>query len=167
MSQALQFLSSPALDRVALIMSASTSPIGLGILAGAVVVVLASRRRLREAALVVGTGLAEIATLLLRVVTERPRPNASLIRVVEFAQGTSFPSGHAADAAALAVLLGHLTAHQSLQQRIVAWTGLGLFALAVGTVRIYLGAHWPSDVIGGFLLGAALGLVLGAFPRSR
>lgn len=161
MTQALQSLSSPALDRVALTVSAGTSPIGLAFLAGAVVVGLASRRRLREAALVAGTGFAELATLLLRLVTERPRPEASLVGVVEFTPGTSFPSGHAADVAALAVLLGQLTSHRSRPHRTGAWAGLGLFALAVGIVRIYLGAHWPSDVIGGYLVGGALGLALG------
>ena len=167
MVQALQSLSSPSLDRVALIVSASTSPIGLVFLAGAVAVILAGRRRLREAALVVGTGSAEIATLLLRLLTERPRPDASLIRVVEIAPGTSFPSGHAADTAALAVLLGHLTRFQSHSQRTGAWAALGVFALAVGVVRVYLGTHWPSDVIGGYLMGAALGLALGGFAQNR
>lgn len=167
MTQALQSSSSPGLDRMALVVSAGTSPIGLAFLAGGVVAALASRRRFREAALVVGTGVAELATILLRLLTERSRPDASLIRVVEFTPGTSFPSGHAADAAALAMLLGQFTSNRSWPRRIGVWAGLGLFALSVGIARIYLGAHWPSDVIGGYLVGGALGLALGWLAKSN
>ncbi|MDP3984035.1 MAG: phosphatase PAP2 family protein [Acidimicrobiia bacterium] len=164
-TRALQVSTSPSLDRLALKVSAVGSPFGLALLAGAVVVGLAERRRILDATLVVATGTAEAGTALLRLIAERPRPEMGLVRVVQFVPGTSFPSGHAADAAALAVLLGHLTARWSVPQRVGAWAGLGLFALAEGTVRIYLGAHWASDVLGGYFLGGALGLGLGWLSR--
>lgn len=166
-TRAVQAETSPVLDRLALLVSAVGSPVGLALLAGAVVVVLAKRRQVREAALIVTTGFAEVGTVLLRLITERPRPDAALVRIVESVPGTSFPSGHAADAAALAVLLGQLTVRWSIPWRVAAWAGLGLFALAEGTARIYLGAHWPSDVVGGYLLGGALGLGLGGFSKIR
>lgn len=166
LARSIQAPGSPDLDRAAHVVSEIGAPLGLALLVGAIVVGLALRRRFRESALVVATGLAEVGTGLLRLVSERPRPEGGFVRVVESGPGTSFPSGHAADAAALGVLLGHLVATRPAPSRVLAWAGLALFALAQGVTRVYLGAHWPSDVLGGYLLGAALGLGLGSLART-
>jgi membrane-associated phospholipid phosphatase len=166
LTRSIQTAGSAGLDRAARVVSGAGAPLGLALLAGAIVAGLALRRRFREAALVVATGLAEIGTGLLRLMSERPRPGEGLVRVAESGPGTSFPSGHAADAAALGVLLGHLVANWPAPTRVLAWTGLGTFVLAQGVTRVYLGAHWPSDVLGGYLLGAALGLGLGSLSRA-
>ena len=95
-------------------------------------------------AFVVSLGLE----LGLKAVVGRPRP------VLGTGFGASFPSGHVVAAASFWGLLP-LWAHvmSGKPQRWV-WPAVGTILALVGVSRIYLSAHWPSDVIGGVLLGA-------------
>jgi undecaprenyl-diphosphatase len=86
-----------------------------------------------------------------KVLVERTRPDAAPFRLVA---GPSFPSGHATAAAAtyaaLALVLGR---GRSVRARaILAGVGAGI-AVVVACSRVFLGAHWTSDVVGGLLLG--------------
>jgi undecaprenyl-diphosphatase len=70
----------------------------------------------------------------------------------------SFPSGHAASSFACATVLA-----ASVPK---AAPALYLLALAIGFSRIYVGVHWPLDVVGGAVLGVAIGAaLLTALPR--
>ena len=73
----------------------------------------------------------------------------------------SFPSGHAALAAVVYLTLGLLQAQTLPRRRLKVYVvGLAvLLALAVGTSRVYLGVHWPSDVLAGWTLGGLWALV--------
>jgi len=80
----------------------------------------------------------------------RPRPAVSLVGQPF---GSSFPSGHSAQGvAAWGMLAVVLTTGCRLRTRILAGAGAGVIALAIGASRIYLGAHWLTDVLGGYTL---------------
>jgi undecaprenyl-diphosphatase len=92
---------------------------------------------------------------LLKFTFERPRPDLVPHAVRVFT--TSFPSGHATLAAITYLTLGALLAslHNSIRFK-VYFLGLAiLLTLAVGISRIYLGVHYPTDVLAGWCIGAA------------
>lgn len=81
----------------------------------------------------------------------RARPTDYLIDIVNLdyvVRGPGFPSGHTALATALALTLGHYT------PRKYHWI-IALWIIGVGLSRIYLGVHFPLDIIGGFAIGWA------------
>jgi undecaprenyl-diphosphatase len=121
----------------------------------AVVVLIARRRDWRRAALLVIT-VAGAAGLyeLVKVVVGRPRPPATLW-IGHFSE-YAFPSGHATQAVAFYGMLAIvLSAGRSFQVRALLWGGAVLVSLVVGASRLYLGAHWLTDVLAGYGLGAA------------
>jgi membrane-associated phospholipid phosphatase len=128
------------------------------------VVALAFRRfRLALAMALAGVGVYLLA-LVIKQIVERGRPDA-LISGVEgrevFGEGSlGFPSGHAAVAAALTIVVA---AHLSIRWAIAA-LALGAF-VAFG--RLYVGAHLPLDIIGGAALGAVVGSVVDLIDRPK
>ena len=77
-----------------------------------------------------------------------------LILLVEKQKDFSFPSGHScASFAAATALLGHLPLRIGI--------GLVILALLVALSRLYVGVHYPSDVLGGILVGIGAGCLAG------
>ncbi|HEX4820093.1 MAG TPA: phosphatase PAP2 family protein [Acidimicrobiales bacterium] len=124
-------------------------------------------RRLRLGAELFAAGVgAYYAAVVLKNVVDRGRPGDLLNNVVfhgPAAHGLGFPSGHAAVSCALAA-----TAFPFLAGR---WRwALWLIPLTVGFARVFVGAHFPLDVLGGFALGytvAALTHLVGGSPDRR
>ena len=122
-------------------------------------VLLMVRRRYAEALLLVaGLALIYIAVHVTKDAIDRPRPGGSLVDTV----GAAYPSGHSAYATAWVAAAVVLTR----RLRLVTSGALVFIALAiavlVGVTRVYLRAHWGSDVGGGWGLGAAIFALLGA-----
>lgn len=95
---------------------------------------------------------AEFVGMLKRVYEVR-RPAGG----IERSMGLSFPSGHSAGSAAVLVFLGYVALRNGFKARIILPV-VFLIVLLVGISRIYLDMHWTSDVLGGWLIGAAFGV---------
>ena len=138
----------------------------VGAIAGAAVVgaCLAWRRPELLLLLLALTGSAinsEIKTLV-----GRPRPPASLVRVVGHPSGMAFPSGHTTTATLVFGLIFFLAVECMPRGRPrLAVQAFCVYAIVfTGLARIYHGAHWASDVYGSLLLGAlVLGVVVALY----
>jgi membrane-associated phospholipid phosphatase len=112
-------------------------------------------RRYREAALtVVSSLLADLVGAGIRSLVERPRPSDTLVRVVRHINGYGFPSGHVIQYVTLfgfACYVVLVTWRGGVPRAVIA-TVLAALVVLVGPSRIYLGAHWPSDTLGAYLL---------------
>lgn len=138
--------------------------VGSGIVA--VLAVRADRRRAAAAAgLVLGVYLVWTS---LHAVLPRPRPVDGFVEVAAY----GFPSGHASNAAVLAVLaVWLLWPRLGRTGRVLVVAAAATFAAGVGVTRVALLAHWPSDVVGSWLLVLAVFLPLhtaaGGHPGAR
>jgi len=85
----------------------------------------------------------------------RPRPD--LVAHAVETLGSSFPSGHATLSAATYLTIGALLAHAQERRRVKTYIHVTaiLVALLIGVSRVYLGVHWPTDVLAGWCIGAA------------
>ncbi len=108
-----------------------------------------------EALFILLTTSSNILNAIVKRVIKRPRPNRELVSVVRVINEPSFPSGHVMHYTNFYGLLIYLLATNWKPGRLRnALIGLctGMIA-TIGPSRIYLGAHWPSDVMAGYLYG--------------
>ena len=127
---------------------------------GAVAVLMLLRRRSEALWMLVAAGGAMIMDPLLKEILHRPRPVIAP-HLIE-ATGTSFPSGHALVSAALYLTLAAVVAQrlETAAARFAVMAGAAVLVGLIGLSRVYLGVHWPSDVIAGWTFGAAWALVV-------
>jgi undecaprenyl-diphosphatase len=112
---------------------------------------------------ILGAGLLSFA---IKAGIERPRPEL-------FPHGTpvytaSFPSGHATGAAATYLTLGALLARFQRARRLKIYfmSVAVLLTLMIGVSRLYLGVHWPTDVLAGWTLGCCWALLCWMVARQ-
>lgn len=105
--------------------------------------------------LLVGVFGGQILNSTLKALFARERP--SVVAAVDHVSSLSFPSGHAMAAmiayGSIAYLIGRLEPTPRLRR--VTWTLAGIIILAIGISRMYLGVHYPSDILAGFIGGLA------------
>lgn len=96
---------------------------------------------------------------LLKSILQRPRPE--ILRLVQEG-GFSFPSGHTIAATSLCGLLIYITLRSEMDKNLkyIITAILVLIPLLVGMSRIYLGVHYASDVLGGYIISSILLLIL-------
>ena len=135
----------------------------------AVVGLLARRRESQLAlALALTSAGGSLLNWIVKELVRRPRPEFAAPLVDE--SSWSFPSGHSMGSIVIYGMLAYvLVVGFSLGRgRLAVLIGLALLVLGIGCSRVYLGAHWPSDVAGGFAGGAAwLACCIWATERTR
>lgn len=155
---------SPSVTQIMKIVTAAGSPAFLLLIACVVSFILYIRKRHFWDALMViaALGGGSLLNYLLKLTFQRPRPHfAALVD----ASGYSFPSGHAMVSAVFYGFLAYLIwlNIRNLSIRYCGAIGLGILILLIGVSRIYLGVHYPSDVLAGFAAGGfwLAGCILG------
>ena len=156
------WLTSAALDITAL---GSATLIGLVVVAVAGFLVLQGMWRTGLFVLLATSG-GLFVNVALKQFFQRPRPDVvSHLREV---MTTSFPSGHALTSAVVYLTLGALSMRIS-ERRITKFYCMGMAMLTtmlVGVSRVYLGVHYPTDVVAGWLIGLSWALLCWMVERS-
>lgn len=116
--------------------------------------------------LVLAVAGGALANTLLKLFFARARPEV-VQHLVEVTH-TSFPSGHAMNSAVTYLTLGALLARtqDSAAIRMYLIVVAILLTLGIGFSRVYLGVHWPSDVMAGWCLGGAWSILCSLFART-
>ncbi|MBC7986864.1 MAG: phosphatase PAP2 family protein [Sphingomonadaceae bacterium] len=118
-------------------------------------------RRARLALLVaLGVSFGAIFGTTLKALFGRARPD--IVEHLVHETSLSFPSGHAMNSAVVYLTLGALLARsqQSRAARAYLMSVAALLTLTIGCSRVYLGVHWPSDVVAGWSVGAVWALLM-------
>ena len=145
----------PAWMETALLdLTAIGGPTVLGLVVLSVVGFLALQGRYRTALVVLITAASgEVANVAMKNAFLRPRP--TVVPHLRDVASTSFPSGHAMESAIIYLTLGAML--MRLAERRVTklyCIGMAIFVtFLVGVSRVYLGVHYPTDVIGGWIFG--------------
>lgn len=114
---------------------------------------------------VMAVSTGAIGSTLLKSVFERPRPD--LVSHLVTVNTTSFPSGHAMNSAVVYLTLGALLARTRTERitRVYILSVAVVLTLMIGFSRVYLGVHWASDVIAGWVVGASWALLCSTLMR--
>ncbi|MES2269069.1 MAG: phosphatase PAP2 family protein [Bacteroidota bacterium] len=125
----------------------------------------------KAALFVLATGLSGLVSTIIKAIVNRPRPSSDLVRIFKETAQQSFPSGHVLF---YVVFFGFLVLLMLQLERVPKALKLIVipvclfFIFAIPVSRIYLGAHWFTDVVGGFLSGVlCLYLLSWLYLRKR
>jgi len=124
------------------------------------VAVLAMQRRRLQATIFAATVVfAQALAAAIKLIAGRPRPD--IVAHFDLVYSSSFPSGHSTMAPVVYLTLAVILASGEPRRdvRALMFGCAALVIVAVGLSRVYLGVHWPTDVLAGWALGAAIALV--------
>lgn len=124
---------------------------------GIVALLLVRKRRYTALFFAISAVVSTALVQLLKALLSRSRPEDILV----MADRGSFPSGHVANAAMLALALAIIA------WRWWVWIAGAVYVVLMALSRTYLGAHWMTDTVGGFLLGAAVVIIVWAPLADR
>lgn len=149
----------PTLDWIARHVAESQWLVVAALLILAVAGIGLRRRRLAVGATVaiVAAAAALVGNVVVSHIWTRPRPFVTHPGVVHLlvhhAADASFPSDHSAALAAITIAL-------ALTSAVPAAVGFGIWTILVGLARVYVGEHYPGDIVGGWIVGVLAGTVV-------
>ncbi|MFA5855727.1 MAG: phosphatase PAP2 family protein [Candidatus Pacearchaeota archaeon] len=134
------------------------SPIALLVFLITLWILLSYKKRIKDFLMIVsGIVLGSILNFLIKDIIERPRPE----NYIKYFSDYSYPSAHSQMAMIFFFLLAYTFSKKLNKKLKKIFISLNIFIiLLVGFSRIYLGAHWPTDVLGGYLVGLFLANLL-------
>ncbi len=150
--QAIVYLRTPALTTFLVLVTQLGSPFFLSFLAFVIAIVLFMKGETRDAVIIVVAMLvALVSHAVLKEVFQVTRPTSSLMSE----EGWSFPSGHATVATAFFFVMAHsfFRKARGASGKILLVVSCIVLPALVSFSRLYLGAHWALDVLGGISLG--------------
>lgn len=109
------------------------------------------------------TPIAAGINAIVKIIVDRPRPSEQLVQILDREFDPSFPSGHVVF---YTVFFGFILVTMFVVKSIPLWLRIIIAVLCIAMIilvsisRVYLGVHWFSDILGGYLLGSALLLIL-------
>lgn len=138
--------------------------IGVAVIAvAAAALFMKTRHTYRALFMAVAVGGATLLNIVLKFIFERPRPELWQQLIVE--HSFSFPSGHAMASSALAFSL--IVLFWRTKQRYVVVALALVYVLVIGVSRLYLGVHYPTDVLAGWLISGAWVALVAAIMWRR
>lgn len=165
-SEEIQEHQNPLLDWVMKAISwPGTAPQSLLVVLTSSLIFLLLKRK-REAVFITLTLLSGLISRFLKILIDRPRPTDELVQIIEKAKHQSFPSGHVLFYVIffgfIIILMNHLKdINRVLRMTVMLISSFLIFTIPIS--RIYLGAHWFTDVFGSALLGILGLFALGYF----
>ena len=145
----------PQWDQVMVLITFLGNAEVIAIVTSLAVVLLFLLGRRKDAVLVLAAVISSVLfVLLLKLLVGRPRPSPADALLIQ--GGFSFPSGHSAISAVLYGTLAYLLVRNVRRPgwKVLIGTGTAVLVVAIGLSRVYLGVHYPSDVLAGWAVGA-------------
>jgi membrane-associated phospholipid phosphatase len=152
--------------------SLTGSAVFMNVLALPIATFLWNKRLRVEATMLIATSwIGGLVRTKIKQVVDRPRPSPLLVHVGTQTKGKSFPSGHVASSVCLwgwLFALGLFSKQRAQLGRRVLVGSAAMVVAFTGPARVYLGDHWATDVLGGYLFGGGwLSLSLCLYLRWR
>lgn len=155
MALAIHGIATPVLDHVMITITqlGSGPMLALAVTATAVWLWRAGHRR-TTLILISNAVVSQLVVFVLKVYVQRPRP--TLFDVITRPETWSFPSGHSLSAMAIYGSIAAVIVTFRRRHRALVLAAAALLIAAIGFSRVYLGVHWPLDVLAGFAAGVPL-----------
>ena len=134
------------------------------VVVGASALAVGIRRGVAAGALIALSFAADLAAFAVKIVVERERPETAATEHFFGPDSFAFPSGHVVRAVAFAAVVAWLLAPAGVRARLALASAV-LAGLVMGYARVALGVHWPTDALGGILLGVGWFGVTAALVR--
>ncbi|HLC72999.1 MAG TPA: phosphatase PAP2 family protein [Candidatus Nanoarchaeia archaeon] len=121
-----------------------------------------------EALFTILASLGNVFNPIIKTIVGRERPTNDIASILETKADSSFPSGHAMGVIIFYGFLLYLTWKLPFKHKKLISTILIFFIILVGISRVYLGVHWPTDVLGAYIIGLLwLILVITIYQKIR